>query len=728
MSDDAEEDEVEPVKRVKKKSQDEDDDEEYDDVDDDPDYEEMKDGTTDTESVAGGQSVSSSSFSSAAPPVPASSSSSSSTASSSSSSSSRSQSRKRKASTPLTSGKQKQKKAVLGPKPQRDRSNLRAVPEYPSRGKKSDVKDPESWLDYHDLFLPPPPGLMPPLHVFEDTDPQTEFPKMNSDVSGEIRSKLKFVRSNKKPELPDLPVLGTGFRDDLKELQEKCDKATDETNFPFGEVFDAYYDRKMKLHAVRETNRYHKQFLSALEEKGVPVSKHDKENWKDLTVAEYDRYIGTILLLCLVAPGFSYQDCWNKTSSRRNADVQESFNLGRFKQINKFLHFADNDNIDREDKLYKIRHMHELFSENLRTTHCALAPHLSFDEFVAACLSKCSFTVFMPLKRHPRGIRFYAVVDSSRLTLNLHVDTLTKFPGVHPEFVAIENLTVGVLKDFLNKGFRVTLDQGFGSPTILSWLHANKTPACATMRKDRAGVPEQLKWGEYTYRKNDTGTKWVKGPFKPEKKSVDFLDTYQSGALSVLSWQCKTDKFLTFGTTIDNVELDAFEINRKFRERKWRKILVPKPKCIADYYNTKMAGIDLVDQTNAFIGCRMRFNRWTSRVNAVYFQLAVCQVKALFGHYCPNASKVSKTAPRVLQEIVNHKLGLKLGNRSVKHGLKPITGDVPTIRECKKHRCWVSGCRKKSLFYCPACLEIDRDNWTFCPEHFDVSHSCDYRL
>ena len=516
----------------------------------------------------------------------------------------------------------------------------------------------------------------------------------------------------------------------MKELQEECDQATDATNFPFGEVFDAYYDLKMKCHAVRETNRYHRQFLAKAEEQGVRVSKHDKEKWKDLTVDEYDRYISTLLLLCLVAPGFSYRDCWDKNSSRRNADVQYAFPLARFRQISKFLHFADNDHIDKEDKLYKIRHLHKRFSENLRTAHCALAPYLSFDEFVAACLSRCSFTVYMPLKRHPRGIRFYAVVDSSRLTLNLHVDTLEKFPEVHPEFGAIENLTVGVLKPFLNMGFQVTLDQGFGSPTLLTWLHGNQTPACATMRKDRAGVPEQLKWGEHTYAKNAAGTKWVRGKFKAERKPIDFLDTYQSGDLTVLSWQCKINKFLTFGTTIDNVELGAFEINRKFRHGKWRKIFVPKPKCIAEYYNTKMAGIDLVDQTNAYIGCRMRFNRWPSRVNSVYIQLAVCQVKALYAHYCPNATKVSKTAPRVLQEIVNQKLGLNLGahRQSVEHGIHAITPDVPPIRNCMKHRCWIAGCRVRTLFYCPECLEKDRDNWTFCGPHFNRSHISQYSL
>ena len=178
MSEDAEEDEVEEEEEARKKSREERLDEEYDDVDDDPDYKDM----SDTDSVA--------------PPAPSSSASSS---SSSSSSLSRSQSRKRKPSKPLESGKQKRKKPSLGPKPQRDRSNLRAAHEYSVRGKNSDVKDPETWEDYHDLFLPPPSDLKPTLHVFGDDDPQTEFPKKDSDVSGELRSKLEFVRLNKKP-------------------------------------------------------------------------------------------------------------------------------------------------------------------------------------------------------------------------------------------------------------------------------------------------------------------------------------------------------------------------------------------------------------------------------------------------------------------------------------------------------------------------------------------------
>ena len=76
-------------------------------------------------------------------------------------------------------------------------------------------------------------------------------------------------------------------------------------------------------------------------------------------------------------------------------------------------------------------------------------------------------------------------------------------------------------------------------------------------------------------------------------------------------------------------------------------------------YKKNMASIDLVDQTNAYVGIRLRFNRWTSRVNAVYLQIAVAQVKALYAHYCPNASAVSKTSTKVVQKIVNQKLGLR---------------------------------------------------------------------
>ena len=421
---------------------------------------------------------------------------SSSSSSSSSASSSSKPSRKRSALVKKSMPKKKPR-VVLGPKPQRDQSKQRDVPVIPSTGSRSKVQDPQTWEDYHDRRECPPPGLKPPIVEFKDIDPQSDFPKKDSDVSGEIVSKLEFTRSNKKPELPDEPEL-TGFRDDLKELDEKCRAATDEKDFPFDEVFFAYYNKGMKLHAVKQTNLYFRQFVEDLEARGKPIPKRARD-FAGTKLAEYERYLATMLLLALVAPGYSYQDCWKNDSVRKNQLVMDAMKLPRFKGINKFLHFADNKHHDGT-KLYKIKTMYDLFVKNLKTVHGPLSPHLSFDEFVSNCQSKCSFTVFMPLKRHPRGIRFYPVVDSERLTVNLHIDSLEKQESAHPSFGPIDNLTAHCLEPFLDKGYRVTFDQGFTNPGLLSWLHAHKTPACGTMRTDRKGVPEQLKWGDHTYK------------------------------------------------------------------------------------------------------------------------------------------------------------------------------------------------------------------------------------
>ena len=117
--------------------------------------------------------------------------------------------------------------------------------------------------------MPPPLDMQPPLHVFEDLDEQTSFPKADSDVSDGIAAKLKFTRSSKQPEVPPEPPLGLGFlKAEHKELQDKCEKATGPDDFPFAEVFDAYYDKAMKTHTVRETNRYYRQCKAKIEEQG----------------------------------------------------------------------------------------------------------------------------------------------------------------------------------------------------------------------------------------------------------------------------------------------------------------------------------------------------------------------------------------------------------------------------------------------------------------------------
>ena len=60
--------------------------------------------------------------------------------------------------------------------------------------------------------------------------------------------------------------------------------------------------------------------------------------------------------------------------------------------------------------------MHDHFLNNLKTVHCPLSSDLALDEVLTCCLSKCGFSVFMPNKRHTRGVRIYLVVDHGRLT------------------------------------------------------------------------------------------------------------------------------------------------------------------------------------------------------------------------------------------------------------------------------------------------------------------------
>lgn len=63
----------------------------------------------------------------------------------------------------------------------------------------------------------------------------------------------------------------------------------------------------MKMHAVRETNHYYKQYKELFIRRGKQVPEADRY-FEKLTVAEFDRYLAIIMIISLVAPGYSYQD------------------------------------------------------------------------------------------------------------------------------------------------------------------------------------------------------------------------------------------------------------------------------------------------------------------------------------------------------------------------------------------------------------------------------------
>ena len=86
----------------------------------------------------------------------------------------------------------------------------------------------------------------------------------------------------------------------------------------------------------------------------------------------------------------------------------------RYRYINKFLHFADNETQDLvgADKLWKLRPVVEHCKQKFKESY-QLGENISIDEGTLAWKGRLSFKVYNPQKPSKYGIKSYVLADSN---------------------------------------------------------------------------------------------------------------------------------------------------------------------------------------------------------------------------------------------------------------------------------------------------------------------------
>lgn len=103
------------------------------------------------------------------------------------------------------------------------------------------------------------------------------------------------------------------------------------------ELFELFFDPEMYAHIITETNRYAKQQNSSFE----------------LDWAHLRRFIG-IMILSGYHTLSSLRDYWSSQPSLGIQIVKQTMSRNKFLEIKRFLHFCNNDVLDKSDKLTKV--------------------------------------------------------------------------------------------------------------------------------------------------------------------------------------------------------------------------------------------------------------------------------------------------------------------------------------------------------------------------------------
>jgi hypothetical protein len=165
----------------------------------------------------------------------------------------------------------------------------------------------------------------------------------------------------------------------------------------------------------------------------------------------------------------------------------------RFIHIMRYLHFADgpNSELDRTDKLFKIREIFDCLCERFRTLYNP-GESLAIDEVIVSFKGRVSFKQYIPTKRHKFGIKVYRVCDCTGYTVNMSVYTGAVRRATNEE-TATERTVLDLCRSIESVSHHLYMDNWFSSPALFRRLRNRGILCCGTVRSSRRGMPSEFK-------------------------------------------------------------------------------------------------------------------------------------------------------------------------------------------------------------------------------------------
>ena len=271
-------------------------------------------------------------------------------------------------------------------------------------------------------------------------------------------------------------------------------------------------------------------------------------------------------------------DCYWAKSQMYGCDlIQKCMSRNKFELIVCFLHFANNIQSDGTDRLYKLKPLIYLISQNfLKFTPGEL---VVIDERLVLFCGRTILCQYIPNKAHRYGLKFYKLCTVEGYTWKFifykgQGDTATNLS--HPKYV-----TLSRMEGLLMGGRTLYVDNFYSSVALAGRLLENKTCICGTLRKNRKGNPGCV-----------VNKKLRKGDVSGKEKGE---------GIKVLKWKDKQDVLML--TTIPE------HIDELVRVAQRRGTETRKPQCVLDY-NAAKKDVDYSDQMAAYYSPFCKVRKW----------------------------------------------------------------------------------------------------------------------
>ena len=170
------------------------------------------------------------------------------------------------------------------------------------------------------------------------------------------------------------------------------------------EIFEHFFPPKLIRHISDETNRY-----AAANPKDQTPS-HMKE-WFNTTQEEMSVFMAMIILMGIM-PKPNIKLYWTRDSVLETPFFPNTMPRDRFMALLAYLHFADNNHADVNDRLCKIRPVVSEVTDNFKSVYVP-SSQITTDESLWKFKGRLKFKQYNPNKRARFGIKVYRVCQST---------------------------------------------------------------------------------------------------------------------------------------------------------------------------------------------------------------------------------------------------------------------------------------------------------------------------
>ncbi|XP_076034197.1 uncharacterized protein LOC143020994 isoform X3 [Oratosquilla oratoria] len=405
---------------------------------------------------------------------------------------------------------------------------------------------------------------------------------------------------------------------------------------PF-QCFQKIFPDKIYEHVANETNKY---AIYMIKKKQPLPRRSPFHAWTDVSVGEIKAFIAIEMAMGLVRKPSLRSYFAKLCLLTETPGFGSILSIARYKLIRSCLHFVDNKEKKKDDRLYKIRPILNIV-KGLYTEVYISNKEVSVAETMFKFKRRLFWKWYLPPKKSSAewGIKVWSLCDARTGYLLKFEVYAGKTKDLNTNVGAGELVVMKLLEEFENKGHVVYMDNFFSGVQLFQKLLKRKTGACGTVCPNRRGLPSEMK--KIKKKNGEAPTFW-----RSQDRSMIAYSWQDSGRFNMLSTVGDTS---TIQTSIRSKEGDR---------------VVDKPS-LQKQYNRFVGGVDLFDQLCASYPFNHRSKKWYHSI--WHFIIEIALINSSICYNIQNKKSMSQVFFR--QKIIN--------------GL--LEGISPTVRKRRRH-------------------------------------------